>query len=167
MVEGGAGGSLSGGPDHGPETSIDAGPETSIETSTAMLRIEADDLDPLLRTLAERLEAVPGLPVQVTKRHGRLRGLVGDLPYVERLPRRNDRVVRIVVTVGDGRHWVAREGTSLRCGVDRKAAGQGTATAHQSVPEWVGELVAAIDRRNSAEREAIAALRHLVEGGRS
>ena len=165
MVEGGAGGSGSDGA--GPETGIEVGPEVGIEHSAAMLRVEADDLDPLLRALAERLEAVPGLPVQVTKRHGRLRGLVGDLPYVERLHRRNDRVVRIVVTVGDDRHWVAREGTSLRCGVDRVAADKGAVTVYQSVPTWVGELVAAIDQRNSAEREAIAALRHLVEGGRS
>lgn len=74
----------------------DDAPVDQLEVSAAWLRSESGTLVPLLDASADRLSAVPGLQVVVTRRRGRLRRLLGDLPYLNDLHRRTAPVDTIV-----------------------------------------------------------------------
>ena len=62
----------------------------SLDSSAAMVRAESDQLDATLHALVRRLSSVPGLMMTVSHRHGRLRRLIGDLPYINDLNRWSD-----------------------------------------------------------------------------
>ncbi len=142
-------------------------PAAEFEESAAMLRAEATDADAMLHSLADRLEAVPGLTVVVTHRHGRVRRLIGDIPYVNDLHRRTDPIDRIVVTVGPLDYWVAPVDGSIRGGTGAPARGPGPVDRTAPFAEWADRLFDAIVRQNHANHQSLVALRTLIEQDRT
>ena len=149
-------------PDLMPEPEPAPSPVEQFDASASVLRAEAMDADALLHALADRLDAVPGLAVTVTRRHGRLRRMVGDLPYLNDLHRRSDPVERLVVTMDSDQYWVSEDDGTLRCGVDNGARVPGTHGSVVPFPEWSDRLFDAIDRQNIANATTLAALRSLI-----
>jgi len=71
-----------------------------LEESSAMVRAEADHLDARLRALVRMMSSVPGLEMSVSYRPGRVRRLIGDLPYLNDLNRPTGSIQRIAIAVG-------------------------------------------------------------------
>jgi hypothetical protein len=154
-----------------PDPSSDDAPRPSaaseFEESAARLRVEAADADALLHALVDRLDAVPGLTVTVTYRHGRVRRLIGDIPYVNDLHRRTDPIDRIVVTLGPVDYWVTAADGSVRCGADDRSAVRPGSGDDLPFGAWAERLFDDIVTQNHANQESLAALRALIEHDRT
>ncbi len=138
-----------------------------LETSAAMLAFELEDLDALLHALVERLSSVPGLAINVRYRNGRLRRLIGDLPYVNDLHRPSDPIRRVAAMVGAKEYWVESKDGSLRCGIDTVTLVRGPAGDPLPISTWAEHLLDDIVAQNHASHESIVALRTLIEGQRA
>ena len=138
-----------------------------LETSAAMLRFDLADVDALLHALVERLSSVPGLKIVVSYRNGRLRRLIGDIPYVNDLHRSSDPIRRMAVTVGSGEYWVESKDGALACGVDTLTLQRGPATDPVPFPAWADLLLDEIVSQNHISHESAVALRNLIEGERA
>ncbi len=138
-----------------------------LETSAAMLRFDLEDLDALLRALVERLSSVPGLRIKVNYGNGRVRRLLGDLPYVNDLHRPSDPIRRMVVTIGSSDYWVESTHGSLTCGVDRLTLQRGPVTDPLPFPVWADLLLDEIVSQNHISHSSAVALRNLIEGERA
>lgn len=132
-----------------------------------MLRSESADADAMLRSLADRLGAIPGLVVSVTRRRGKVRRLIGDLPYVDDLPRRAGPIEKIVVTVGGVDHWVLSVDGSLRFGTGTLVLGSDRAHNAGSFATWADGLLDAVVRQGRADHDALVGLRALIEQDRA
>jgi hypothetical protein len=136
--------------DHDAPTDI--GP--SLDTSSAMLRAESDQLEATLHALVMRLSSVPSLKMVVSHRHGKLRRLIGDLPYINDLHRRTDPIEKVLVTLGDSSYWLHCDGQLISCGRD---------SAPLDFSVWASALFDGIARQNLVNHESLVALRQLVE----
>ena len=142
-----------------------------LDSSSAMVRAESEYLDATLHALVARLSSVPGLKIAVSpglktavsRRHGRLRRLIGDLPYINDLHRRTDPVHKIVVEVGPCTHWLHSDYGSIKCGRELTSIERGQVKEELSFTVWATELFDEIARQNLVNHESIVALRHLVE----
>jgi hypothetical protein len=144
-----------------------SGDATKLDSTAAMVRAESGYLDATLAALVSRLSAVPGLKVTVSYRHGRLRRLIGDLPYINDLHRRGDPVREIVVAVGPYSYWlVVDPEQSLACGRDSTSLERGRVKEQMPFSRWASELFDEIARQNIANHDSMVALRSLVEQDR-
>jgi hypothetical protein len=143
-----------------------AGP-MDLENSAAVLRFEVQDLDALLRALAERLSSVPGLKIEVSYRRGRLRRLIGDIPYVNDLHRPWDPIHRMVITIGANAYWVQSTDGVLTSGIDTLTLQRGPASDPLLFPAWADLLIGEIVSQNHISHESALALRNLIEGERA
>jgi len=148
--------------DEGVEGDTGAG----LDSSSAMLRAEAEHLDAMLQALVWRLSSVPGLQMTVSRRHGRLRRLVGDLPYVNDLHRRTDPISAIAVTVGSSAYSLHTDAGAIRC--ERRSSPSEGGPAPEQLPfsVWAPALFDRIAQQNYINHESLVALRHLVEQDR-
>jgi hypothetical protein len=135
---------------------------TALECGSAMVRAEADHLDVLVDALVDSLSSVPGLEIRVTYRHGRLRTLLGDLPYVNDLGRGTGPTRKLAVTVGRSRYLLEVESCAIKCSVVDASGDEDALT----VRDWAKSLTDEIERHNRFNYESITALRNLVELGR-
>ena len=133
-----------------------------LDASAALVRAEVDHLDATLRALATRLSTVPGLKVKVGYRQGRLRRLVGDLPYINDLNRRTGPVARLAVACGPVSYWVHAEHGSIKCGREQ----HGALAEELPFSSWASRLFDEVVEQNLLNYEAMAALRRLVEQDR-
>lgn len=131
-----------------------------------MLRAESGQVDATLRALVARLSSVPGLSITVTHRHGRLRRLTGDLPYINDLNRRAEPIDMIAVSVGPDCYWLRHQDGSLRCGRESTHSEPWQNGEQLSFSAWATALFDEIASQNIAGHESIVALRHLVEHDR-
>lgn len=138
-----------------------------VDASSAMVRTESDHLDATLHALIRRLSSVPGLKMVVSYRHGRLRRLIGDLPYVNDLHRRTDPIHELVVIVGICSYWLHSSHGSIRCGRQTTASAGGQGKEELSFSDWAGALFDAIAQQNFVNHESMVALRNLVEQDRA
>lgn len=143
-------------------TNVGAG----LDSSSAMIRAESDYLDATLHALVNRLSSVPGLKIAVSYRHGRLRRLIGDLPYINDLHRRTDPVHKIVVAVGPCSYWLDSDHGAIKCGREVTSIERGQEKEELSFSAWATMLFDEIARQNFVNHESIVALRHLVEQDR-
>lgn len=143
-------------------TSSDGG----VDLSAAMVRAESGHLDATLHALVRRLSSVPGLKMVVSYRHGRLRRLIGDLPYVNDLHRRSDPIEKVVVTVGPGSYWLEAEHSSIRCGREVTSIERGSVREELSFSVWARDLFDELAEQNFVNHESMVALRHLIEQDR-
>ncbi|HWE13055.1 MAG TPA: hypothetical protein VG365_06065 [Solirubrobacteraceae bacterium] len=134
-----------------------------LDSTAAMLRAESEHLDATLRALVTRLSSVPGLTLAVSHRHGRIRRILGDLPYIADVNRRSNPIHRIVVTVGPTSYWLLAEPSSITCGTTVHGA---TTEEGISFTAWASALFAEIAGQNLVTYEALVALRDLVEHDR-
>jgi hypothetical protein len=134
-----------------------------LERDSAELRSESADLDAMLHGLIERLQGIPGLQVAVKQHHRRVRRLIGDIPYINDLHRRSDRIDRVVVTVGAAKYWVESDGSSVTCGQDLVPVAEGHPSTHLPFADWSDALFADISRSNREALDSLTALRGLVE----
>jgi hypothetical protein len=146
------------------DAAMDTG--ASLDASSAMVRAESDQLDATLHALVRRLSSVPGLTMSVSYRHGRLRRLIGDLPYINDLHRWTDPIDKVQVAVGPSTYWLQSEGGSIRCGREVTSLERGAQKAELSFPVWANALFDEIARQNFVNHESMVALRHLVEQDR-
>ena len=137
-----------------------------FDASAAMVRAESVELPAMVHALVQRLSSVPGLELKVARRHGRLRRLLGDLPYLNGMHRRTDPIERIDVTVGACSYWLIAERSAVRCGRRGSSPERGTREEELSFGAWASALFAAIATQNSVNLESVAALRRLVERDR-
>jgi hypothetical protein len=133
-----------------------------LDTSAALVRAESDHLDATLHALATRLSSVPGLKVTVTYRQGKLRRLLGDLPYINDLNRRTGPIHKLVVAIGPSSYWVDAGHGSIRCGRDE----QGLVSEELAFSAWATALFDEIVKQNLINYESMVALRRLVEQDR-
>jgi hypothetical protein len=133
-----------------------------LDTSAALVRAESDHLDATLHALIMRLSSVPGLQVTVSYRHGKLRRLLGDLPYINDLSKRTGPIHRLVVAIGPSSYWVDARHGSIRCGRDE----QGEVSEELTFSAWATALFDEIVRQNLINYESMVALRRLVEQDR-
>ncbi len=140
---------------------------SELESSAAMLRFDVEDADALLGALLERLSSVPGLKIVVKYRTGRIRRLLGDIPYVNDLHPVSAPIRRLIVTVGSSDYWVESNGGLLTCGADRLTLQHGPVTDPLPFPEWADLLIGQIVSQNHINHESAVALRSLIEGERA
>ena len=137
-----------------------------FDASAAMVRAESAELPAMVHALVQRLSSVPGLELGVVRRHGTLRRLLGDLPYLNGLHRRSDPVERIDVAVGDCSYWLIAERSAVRCGRRGGSPEHRDREEQLSFEAWASSLFDAIAAQNSVNLESVAALRRLVERDR-
>jgi hypothetical protein len=135
-----------------------------VDRQSAVLRSESDDLDAMLHGLIERLRGIPGLQVNVKQHPRRVRRLMGDIPYINDLHRRSDRIDRVDVTIGAANYWVESHGGSVTCGQDLAPAAEGRPSTPLPFADWSDALFADISMSNRQALESLSALRGLVEG---
>jgi hypothetical protein len=140
-----------------PAPSAASGP-ASLDAAAASLRADAGELDLLLRTLADKLGAVPGIETSVRHRRPRWRRLLGDLPYVNDLARRSGPIESVRVEVGGTTYQLAVRDLTIACTV----TGPGGTPALRPFDAWLDELQAAIDQRARLSQESLAALQQLI-----
>jgi hypothetical protein len=148
--------------DEDERTSTGAG----LDSSAALVRAESDHLDATLHALVTRLSSVPGLKVSVSYRHGKLRGLLGDLPYINDLNRRTGPIHRLAVVIGSDSYWVHADHGWIKCGRDTASGQRGLLTEEMPFPVWATTLFDEIAAQNFVNYEAMVALRRLVEQDR-
>jgi hypothetical protein len=139
------------------------GPGARLHSSSAMVRAESDQLDATVHALVATLSSIPGLNMVISYREGRLRRLIGDLPYINDLHRRSDPVRRIVVTIGGGSYWLDSDEGTIRCGRDAASIGPEPRQEQLSFADWATALFDEISRQNFVNHESMVALRRLVE----
>jgi hypothetical protein len=137
-----------------------------LDFSSAMVRAEARHLDATLHALVRRLSSVPGLKMEVSYRHGKLRRLLGDLPYINDLHRRTDPVHTIVVVVGTCSYRLRSEHGSIKCGREITSIVPGQVKEELSFSVWATTLFDEIAQQNFVNHDSMVALRHLVEQDR-
>ena len=137
-----------------------------FDESSAMVRAEADHLDARLRALVQRLSAVPGLEISVSYRHGKVRTLLGDLPYVNDVNRPTGSIRRIAIAVGPYVYWLNAKPGSIACGRDPIPVQSERVGEMLTFSSWAGELFEEIARHNVANHDSLVALRQLVEHDR-
>src|SRR5437588_8815854 len=98
------------------------GTAAGLDSTAAMVRAESDHLDATLRALVQRLSSVPGLDMRVSYRHGKLRRLLGDLPYINDLSRRSGPVRGVAVAVDGWGYWLRSDRNVVRCGREATAS---------------------------------------------
>ena len=133
-----------------------------LDAAAASLRADVDQLDVLLRSLVDKLRAIPGLSPAVTYRRSRLRRILGDLPYVNDLYRRSSPIERISVTVADRAFELGATTSSITCSIESRAPSAARSVTVVSFSEWIKELMATIDERNRLAADSMAALQHLI-----
>ncbi|MHB8319753.1 MAG: hypothetical protein ACYDEP_11095 [Acidimicrobiales bacterium] len=140
-----------------------------LDESASLLRYESSSVDAMLHALVERFSCVPGLDMTVTHRHGKLRKVFGDIPYVNDLKRHTDPISSIVIKVGSTEYWVKNVKGILRFGVDSATSASETVTTagvDKSFSKWAESLISNLTSESKAHYEAISALRDLTERGR-
>lgn len=138
-----------------------------LDFSSAMVRGESRHLDATLHALVRRLSSVPGLKMAVSYRHGKLRRLLGDLPYINDLHRQTDPVHTIVVVVGPCSYWLRSEDGSIKCGREITSIVPPQVKEEElSFPVWATTLFDDIAQQNFVNHDSMLALRHLVEQDR-
>ena len=135
--------------------------DPGLDFSSAMLRAEAGHQEAGLHGLVARLSSIPGLQLRVSYRHGMVRRLLGDLPYVNDLHRRTDAIREIAVDVGTGSYRLRSERGSLEC-----TRTQGHTQTKLSLSTWVSALFEDIVEQNLGNHDSLVALRCLVEQDR-
>lgn len=128
-----------------------------------MVRAESNHLDATLHALVRRLSSVPGLTMTVSHRHGRLRRLIGDLPYINDLHRWSDPIREIDLAVGTSTYWLRSEHSAIRCGRAATSVERGEVKEELSFSIWANALFDDIARQNFVNHKSMVALRHLVE----
>jgi hypothetical protein len=146
--------------------SLGTTPGAGLDLSAAMVRAESGHLDATLHALVNRLSSVPGLRMRVSQRHGRLRRLIGDLPYINDLHRRSDPIQEIVVVVDPNSYWLHADHGSITCGRDFSSTELGEVKEELSFSAWATALFDQIAQQNLVNHDSILALRHLVEQDR-
>jgi hypothetical protein len=137
---------------------------SELDASSARLRAESGHLDAMLSALVGRLSSIPGLRMTVSYKHGRIRRLIGDLPYVNDLHPSTGPIRKVVISVGSRSYWLRTESSSIRCGredlpsVDPVSPGEELAFSN-----WASALFEEITQQNLINHESMVALRHLIE----
>jgi hypothetical protein len=134
-----------------------------LDSSSALVRAEADHLDSTLHALVTRLGSVPGLNISVSYRHGKLRRFIGDLPYINDLNRRTGPIQRISVVVGGDSYWLRRDRETIRCGRDPVPAQPDPAVPELTFSAWAEALFNDVAGQNLVNHDSLVALRQLVE----
>jgi hypothetical protein len=147
--------------EHAPVSSDRAG--SAFELNAAALRSENGTLDATLHGLLAKLSGVPGLSVVATRRRPWWRRLLGDLPYLDDLPRRRGPIEAITVSSGEGNYRLVRAGASVRCTRERP----GTPAEELPFGRWADALLADIEVDNRTSHESLLALRALVDHERA
>lgn len=137
-----------------------------VAVSSAMVRAESDHLDATLNALVTRLASVPGLALTVSHRQGRLRRLIGDLPYINDLHRSGDPVREVVVAVGPCSYWLHSDHGAIRCGTEVTSLERGQVKEELAFSAWATALFDEIARQNLVNHDSLVALRRLVEQDR-
>jgi len=137
-----------------------------LDESSAMVRAEADALDARLRVLVQMLSSVPGLEISVFHRHGKVRRLLGDLPYVNDLNRSTGSIQRVVIAVGRYAYWLNARPGSITCGRDPVSARPERVSEMLTFSSWARALFDDIASDNVANHDSLVALRELVEHDR-
>ncbi|MHB8220384.1 MAG: hypothetical protein ACYDHU_08710 [Acidimicrobiales bacterium] len=141
-------------------------PLTGLDFRAAELRAEVPSVDAMLHALVERLEGIPGLVMSVVYRHARWRRLIGDIPFVNDLHRRDDPIRNIAVTVGTTEYRLRATGGTIRCGTDTVVPGRGRTTEEIPFTRWAEALFQALTHETRIHQDSIAALRDLIEKNR-
>jgi hypothetical protein len=137
-----------------------------LDTSSALVRAEADHLEATLHALVTRLGSVPGLKITVSYRHGKLRRFLGDLPYINDLNRRTGPIQRISVVIGAHAYWLHRDREAIRCGRDPIPTQPDSGAQELTFSAWAKTLFAEIAQENLVNHDSLLALRQLVEHDR-
>lgn len=152
------------------DATADAGMPAStgagLDLSAAMVRAESHNLDAMLHALISRLESVPGLEMRVAYHQGKLRRLIGDLPYINDLHRSSDPVKEVVVTVGSRRYWLRSRQGSITCGTEASSIERREARDELSFSAWATALFGEISQQNLVNHGSLVALSRLVEQDR-
>jgi hypothetical protein len=143
-------------------------PEGAVgfDSSSAMVRAEAEHLEATLGALVASLSSVPGLKLSVYPHRGLLRKLLGDLPYIDDMTRRKGQIQRIVVAIGPRSYWLRSQPGSIRCGLDVSTTQAGQANEEMTFSAWATALFEEIARQNLVNHDSLVALRQLVERDR-
>ena len=131
-----------------------------------MVRAEAEHLDATLQALVTRLTSVPGLNMSVWYRRGRMRRLLGDLPYINDMSRRTGPIERIVIVIGPHSYWLRSDAGSISCGRDAISPRPGESNQELTFPTWAKALFDEIAGQNVVNHDSLVALRRLVEQDR-
>lgn len=143
----------------GADSSPGAG---GLDSASADLQARAGDLDLLLHRLVEKLRGVPDLNMVVSYRHGRLRRLLGDLPYVNDLHTRSQPISAIQVHVGASDYLLEATSTSISCRIVGHPASNATTQQPVAFSRWIGDLIATVAEHNQATQESVASLESLI-----
>ena len=127
----------------------------------------AVDHEAFIYALAERLSAVPGLPVVVEYHKGRIRKVVGDIPYVNDMHRSSDPIRSLTVTVDTVEYWMKPTTGLLRCGIDTVTMMRGRTSEIVELAAWTDLLLEDVIRHSHLDPESGAALRSLIHGDRA
>jgi hypothetical protein len=141
------------------EPSPEAG---GLESASADLRANAGDLDLLLHRLVEKLQGIPGFDPVVTYRQGRLRRILGDIPYVNDLYSTSRPISAIRVGAGGDEYLLEAKHSAISCRIERRRPTGSVTPSDVSFSSWIAQLIAAVESQSRAANEALAALENLI-----
>lgn len=137
-----------------------------LDESSAMLRAEAAQLDARLRALVQMMSSVPGLELSVSYRQGKIRSLLGDLPYLNDVNRPARPIQRIATAVGGYVYWLNAKPGSITCGRDPISPRPECVSEMLTFSIWARALFDEVVSDNVANHDSMVALRRLVEHDR-
>lgn len=137
-----------------------------LDESSAMVRAEADHLEVRLRAFVQRMSSVPGVGMSVSYRPGKLRRLLGDLPYLNDVNRPTGAIQRIVIAAGPYSYWLNANPSSITCGRDPISAQPERGGEMLTFSSWARALFDELANHNVANHNSLVALGQLVEHDR-
>jgi hypothetical protein len=136
--------------------------DSNLEATAALARVELAHLDFLLRALADRLRAIPGLAVTVTYHRNRLSRLFGDLPYVNDFHAKSAPIRTVAVRLRDACYEVHASASSVEYTIEPLASRRGEPATAVAFSEWLTRLEADIETESKVARESLAALHDFI-----
>jgi hypothetical protein len=132
----------------------------------SVINRESVDYDGFVDALIERLSSVPGLQLVVNSHKGRVRKLIGDVPYLNDMHRSSDPIRTLRVTVETAEYWVEPSSGSPFCGIDTVTTARGRSSEIFELATWTDLLLEDVIRYKHLDPESAVALRNLVHGER-
>jgi hypothetical protein len=131
----------------------DPGGQVDMQMAAAALLADNKDVKMMLRVLGKTLQDAFGDQVEVTHPSGGL------------LHHQSEEIKSITVHLGPDEYQAQLDGRSVRCIVGRTSGGIRIRNEELAIEQWLGRLLAALQKEAVNNQSARAALQNVIIGG--